>query len=59
MLRRCHAACVSARLGEEDACREWLRRAADAGTLPGPEVLAEDPDLDTVRKKPWFKGMLK
>ena len=52
-------ACVSARLGEEDACREWLRRAADAGTLPGPEVLAEDPDLDTVRKKPWFKGMLK
>ncbi len=50
-------ACLAARLGDEEGCRERLLRAKGFGTLPKIEHLKSDPDLETMRDKPWFKEL--
>jgi tetratricopeptide (TPR) repeat protein len=50
-------ACLAALLGDEEGCRERLMRAKEFGTLPPPEHLQTDPDLENMRDKPWFKEL--
>jgi len=52
-------ACVAALMGDEEACRNWLERSTDAGTLPKREHLLSDDDLESVRECQWFKDFLK
>jgi len=47
-------ACVSARSGDEDGCRDWLAKSQTAGRLPSKEKLLTDPDLESVRETSWF-----
>ncbi len=51
-------ACVSALLGDDPECRKWLKQSQKSGNLPSIEHLQEDPDLDSVRKKDWFKKII-
>lgn len=51
-------ACVLALKGDSDGCREKLRIAAEAGTLPEAEHLLSDPDLASVREEAWFKEVV-
>jgi hypothetical protein len=51
-------ACLAAILGDEKGCRERLLRAKEFGTLPKVEHLKSDPDLETMRDKPWFKELI-
>ena len=50
-----NVACLCAMLGEEDECREWLLKSNEPGTLVTYEHLAADPDLQSVRDRPWFR----
>jgi tetratricopeptide (TPR) repeat protein len=51
-------ACVSARLGDEKACREWLQKGQRAGTLPARQQILDDPDLESVRQQKWFQALI-
>ena len=51
-------ACVHARLGDNDKCREYLERCIEYGELPTRSHLESDPDLDSVRGDPWFADIL-
>lgn len=51
-------ACVSALTGQLDACRDWLRKSADAGALPPLAHVEADADLDPVRGEAWFAAFL-
>ncbi|MEO5373848.1 MAG: hypothetical protein H7840_06155 [Alphaproteobacteria bacterium] len=48
-------ACLAAVRGQEDACRQWLERARDAGYLPEHAHLVCDPDLASLHHLPWFQ----
>jgi tetratricopeptide (TPR) repeat protein len=48
-------ACISALQGNKIRCREWLKLAEQAGTLPSREHAMSDTDLETVRNEEWFK----
>ena len=50
-------ACLAAIFGDEEGCRARLLRAKEFGTLPPSEHLKTDPDLETMRDKPWFKEL--
>ena len=52
-------ACLAARRGEIDECREWLSRAHRKGTLPTRKHLESDSDMEPVRHLNWFKTLLK
>ncbi len=51
-------ACLTALQGSEQECREWLEKARRLGTLPSPEHLVNDTDLDSVRDREWFQVLL-
>lgn len=51
------AACIYARLGDEEKCRESLLRAKDLGVLPRQEILAGECDLENMRDKTWFSAL--
>ena len=51
------APCLAAILGDEEGCRARLLRAKEFGDLPAPEQLQTNPDLETMRDKPWFKQL--
>ena len=51
-------ACVSARLGDEEACRRWLQEGQRAGTLPARQQILDDPDLESVRQQKWFQALI-
>jgi len=51
-------ACLCSLLGEENDCLEWLQKSLGTGTLPNPEHLSTDSDLDRVRDCDWFKQFL-
>jgi len=51
-------ACIAARRGQPDACREWLEKSRQAGKLPSPSLLRTDPDLQSMRTHPWFADFL-
>ncbi len=51
-------ACVAARRGQSEACRQWLERSRAAGTLPSHRHLSKDKDLESVRNEPWFMELL-
>lgn len=53
-----YLACISALLGDEAQCRDWLRTSRQHGCLPSREHLASDPDLRTVRECEWFRQLL-
>jgi hypothetical protein len=44
--------------GDEIECRKNLENAERAGSLPRPEHLAKDPDLASVRDRPWFQELV-
>lgn len=50
-------ACAYARQGNEDDCRRALE---DSANLKQPEgqLLAEDPDLESVRERDWFRALI-
>jgi len=52
------AACVSARLGEEDECRKWLEQSREPGILVTRDELAEEPHLESVRDQDWFQALI-
>jgi tetratricopeptide (TPR) repeat protein len=52
-------ACVRALQGDEEGARQWLEASADAGSLPGPEHLGRDSDLDSLRNSTWFQEFLR
>ncbi|MFW6195188.1 MAG: hypothetical protein ACOC5M_01535 [Chloroflexota bacterium] len=54
-------ACVHARLGDSERCRELLTGMMadnDEGNLPPPERIWHDPDFADVRQEPWFQDFL-
>jgi len=51
-------ACVLARLGEEEKCKEKLFHCKEKNTLPSKEHLLEDVDLENVRELNWFKDLI-
>ena len=51
-------ACLNAVKGDVEACRHWLEKSSQLGTLPGRETLLNDPDLQSVREHDWFKKLL-
>jgi Tfp pilus assembly protein PilF len=56
--RTYNLACLAALQGDEERCRQNLEHAEKCGTLPSNEYLVADPDLETVKKKPWFQKLL-
>jgi hypothetical protein len=52
------AACVSARLGEEDECRKWLEQCREPGILVTRDELAEEPHLESVWDRDWFQALV-
>jgi len=52
------AACVSARLGDEDECRKWLAQSREPGILVTRDELAEEPHLESVRDRDWFQSLI-
>ena len=50
-------ACLSALLGDEIECRKWLETSDKAGTLGTREKAMNDPDLESMRDKEWFKQL--
>lgn len=50
-------ACVYARLGDEPKCHQWLITGQEARTLPTLKHAEDDPDLESVRDKDWFKAI--
>jgi hypothetical protein len=50
-------ACVHARTGREDECREALNQSRLLRPVE-PNWLLQDPDLESVRTAAWFKAML-
>jgi tetratricopeptide (TPR) repeat protein len=53
-----NSACLAAIRGDEMMCRQYLEAALRHGTIPNWEHLSSDPDLDSVRKRTWFKALL-
>jgi hypothetical protein len=51
-------ACMSAVLGDETACRQWLEKSRRSGQLPVLEFIRQDPDLKKYRKKRWLQKLL-
>ena len=51
-------ACVWARGGDEQKCRQWLERSQEYGKLPSREEMMKDKDLASVRDTAWFKELL-
>ncbi len=51
-------ACVCARSGEFDECRQWLEKSGEPGRLITREGMAADPNLADVRNYPWFQLLL-
>lgn len=50
--------CLFAFRKDETNCRKWLEKSKEAGMLPEPKHIMEDPDLESMRDKDWFKGIL-
>jgi hypothetical protein len=48
------AACVCARLGEEEECRRWLEASHEPGILVTRDELAAEPHFESVRGRDWF-----
>jgi len=51
-------ACVCARLGELDECRDWLEKSGEPGRFLTREEMAADPELAAVRNCAWFQLLL-
>jgi WD40 repeat protein len=51
-------ACVAARRGDEESSKKFLTQAKEHGDLPPPWHLRDDPDLVSIRDKPWFQEFL-
>ena len=47
-------ACISALMGDDEACLQALKDAVDYGSLPNKDEVLNDPDLDKVKSKTWF-----
>lgn len=52
------AACVYARLGEEEECRNWLEKSREPGILVTRDELAEESHFDDVRQHDWFQALI-
>lgn len=50
-------ACVYARQNKENACRSALEESAIL-KQPGKQLLVEDPDLESIRDRDWFRSLL-
>ncbi len=53
----CSLACLRALNGDEGGCRQWLEKAKQLGTLPSRKYLLNDPCLQSVREREWFKRL--
>jgi hypothetical protein len=50
-------ACLCAHQEEEPSCREWLLKV-EHGDSETRERLIADPDLQSVRERPWFREIV-
>jgi len=46
---------LAAALRDEEACRGWLKKACQCGTVPALAPLLEDSEFAPYRQKPWFR----
>jgi tetratricopeptide (TPR) repeat protein/predicted esterase len=56
-----NVACSLALAGDTDAALDWLGRAIDYGfgfLVDGPDVIAKDPDLETLRDRPRWTALI-
>jgi len=51
-------ACVAARLGEPEECRQWLEKSREPGIRISADRMARDPALASVRDCDWFRRLL-
>ena len=51
-------ACVAARLGEPDQCRQWLEKSREPGIRISADRMAGDPAVASVRECDWFGRLL-
>lgn len=51
-------ACVAARRGRADECKEWLDRCNEYGKLPTRTHIENDPDFESVGNEPWFRELV-
>jgi hypothetical protein len=51
-------ACISARLGEPEQCRQWLEKSREPGIRISAQGMARDPALSSVRDCDWFRQLL-
>jgi hypothetical protein len=49
---------LAAYRGHRRLAREWLATATAHGALPDRKSLGADPDLQSLRKEPWFAALL-
>jgi tetratricopeptide (TPR) repeat protein len=47
-------ACIYSLREDDEACLKALENAKNRGSLPDAEEIINDPDLDKVKKQPWF-----
>ncbi len=52
-------ACIHSVRGEYEECQKRLGSARDHKTLPSPDHIEQDPDLDNVRRLEWFQEFMK
>ncbi len=50
---------ISARLGQDDECRDWLRRSREPGVQISRDRLLGDPSFAGVRDSDWFREMVR
>jgi tetratricopeptide (TPR) repeat protein len=53
------AACVCARLGENEECRQWLKKSREPGVLIARDELAAESPFEPVRYTDWFQEALR
>jgi hypothetical protein len=54
-----YLACISALMHQENDCQSWLAVGKKTHKLPEKDYIEKDPDLESVRNKPWFIQFLK
>lgn len=51
-------ACIYGLRGDSEACLKALENSRDKGSLPDPQDILNDPDLDNIKKQKWFSGFM-
>jgi len=52
------AACVCARLGQPEECKQWLEQSREPGVFIAREEMAAEPHFASVRECEWFQSLV-